>query len=70
MATNNAQRARRAQEAAWRRWQQSDSAEDQAAWEAAAEAQWAAEDRWEAEEASRENQQADWWDAAMANARN
>jgi len=70
------EKARREQRSAWERWQNSDSAEDMAAWERAVEAQKRAEDqaadaadRWEAWEADRENRQANWWDAAKWNAR-
>ena len=70
-----AQQAQRAQVAAWSRWQETDTVEDMAAWSRAVDAQRVAEeaaadaaDRWEATEASRDTQ-ADWWVAAMSNAR-
>lgn len=64
--------AEKAQVAAWMRWQETDSAEDQAAWERAVTAQRKAEeavDRAEMQSDWREDRQANWWDAAWSNAR-
>lgn len=75
--------ATRRQEAAWVRWQASDSAADMAAWSKAVDEQRAVEeraadaadraeavsDRRGAMAANDADRQADWWDAAMSNAR-
>ena len=75
-AVKNAQRkaeaARKAQVAAWECWDASQSAEDKAVWMAAADAQDRAEaavDRAEVWADANEDRQADWWVAAMSNAR-
>lgn len=82
-AQSAADQARKAQVAAWQRWQASDSAEDMAAWAAAVDAQRKAEDavetakdraeawadRREAWMESQRDRQSDWWVAAKQNAR-
>ena len=74
-ARRKAEQARERQMAAWRVWNANPNAENEAAWDRAAAEMRAAEaaaedvaDRWEAMEPARENQQADWWNAAWQNA--
>jgi hypothetical protein len=67
-----ARKARTAEQAAWKVWFASQADADQQAWFAAADAAKSAEDAVDTAEVWQDraaDEQADWWDAAISNAR-